>query len=87
MSYYSYLPLAFSVGQAPCAENARTHSEGGKALIAGEENASAEAAMQEMLRSKPEWTVERERQFLVFKEEKDESHWLGGLRRAGLPER
>jgi TolB-like protein len=68
------------------AQNAKTHAEGGQAVIANDECASAETAMRQVLKLLPDWTAEKERKYRVFKEERDANHWLDGLRSAGLPE-
>ena len=48
---------------------------------------SAAAAIKEFLRKRPDWTLEKERQTLSYRNSEDEEHWLAGARLAGLPER
>jgi adenylate cyclase len=48
------------------------------------EEAKKEAA--EMLRINPEFTIEKYKRFLVYKDPKDAEHRLDGLRKAGLPD-
>jgi tetratricopeptide (TPR) repeat protein len=69
------------------ARNAQSHSEAGQNVIASEETAAAEGAMRELLQTLPDWTIERERKYRIFKHSSDEEYWLDGLRLAGLPER
>lgn len=49
--------------------------------------AAAERQLQRFLEHRPDWTVEKERKTLSYLDEKDEAHWLTGVREAGLPER
>ncbi len=47
----------------------------------------AAAALKNFLQKRPDWTVEKERQTLSYRNPEDEEHWLAGTRLAGLPER
>jgi TolB-like protein/predicted GIY-YIG superfamily endonuclease len=48
---------------------------------------SAAAALKQFLQKRPDWTLEKERQTLSYRNSEDEEHWLAGARMAGLPER
>jgi TolB-like protein len=47
---------------------------------------SAAAALKTFLQKRADWTVEKERQTLSYRHAEDETHWLTGVRLAGLPE-
>ncbi len=51
------------------------------------ETEQAAAALQKFLQKRPDWTEEKERQTLSYRDPEDEEHWLAGARMAGLPER
>ena len=51
------------------------------------ESEKAAAALKDFLQKRPDWTVEKERQKLSYRNPEDEEHWLAGARMAGLPER
>jgi hypothetical protein len=51
------------------------------------EAGKAAAALRNFLQKRPDWTVEKERQTLSYRDPGDEEHWLAGARMAGLPER
>ena len=46
----------------------------------------AAAALTSFLQKRLDWTVEKERQTLSYRDPEDEEHWLAGVRMAGLPE-
>jgi adenylate cyclase len=48
------------------------------------EEARAQAA--EVLRINPGFTIESSKRILVYKDPKDLEHYIGGMRKAGLPE-
>ncbi len=48
---------------------------------------NAAATLKDFLQKRPDWTVEKERQTLSYRNPEDEEHWLAGARMAGLPER
>ena len=49
------------------------------------ENARAEAS--EVLRIEPDYTIDRHRRLVPFKDPKDAEHFFDGMRKAGLPEK
>ena len=55
-------------------------------ILLGNEEQAAEA-MKAFLERRADWTVEKERQTLPYRNKKDEQRWLDALREAGLPER
>ena len=53
------------------------------AQIGRVEEARAEA--EEILRITPEWTIATSTRLVGFKDPEDRKHYIGGLRKAGLP--
>ncbi len=51
------------------------------------DNERAAAALSRFLQKRPDWTLEKERQTLTYRDPEDKEHWLDGVRSAGLPER
>ena len=51
------------------------------------DNERAAAALNGFLQKRPDWTLEKERQTLTYRDPEDKEHWLDGVRSAGLPER
>ncbi|MCH8150042.1 MAG: hypothetical protein IH987_19025, partial [Planctomycetes bacterium] len=54
---------------------------------AAEATEQAATAMKLFLEKRSDWTVEKERRKVSFKNSEDEEHWIDGVRKAGLPER
>ena len=75
--------LIIAASHAQMAEaRKRDHDDG----AADSEMKQARQAIKRFLARRPDWTIEKERRAEAFLRSEDESHWLDGLRLAGLPE-
>ena len=61
--------------------------ENNEPLRAAEATEQAATSMSQFLERRPDWTIEKERRKVSFKNSADEEHWIDGVREAGLSER